>query len=140
MGGLAMGEAGLSVAPVARYVPIVQAIRGRSNGWWISPAIPTIANFVLATLWGFSALGGWGDAAFCGEAGEHDPSCGAAFDVAVRFSVPPAVLAAAIVLMAWSVPSIRRNSDRLDTLLVIAACIWVAAEGVLFIGGLIAQS
>jgi hypothetical protein len=37
---------------------------GRPNGWWISPAIPTIANCALAVLWVFSALGGWGDAAF----------------------------------------------------------------------------
>ncbi|MFG2006780.1 hypothetical protein ACGFNU_47305 [Spirillospora sp. NPDC048911] len=117
----------------------MQAMPGRSNGWWISPAIPTIANAVLATLWAFSALGGWGDAAFCGDADEHDAACGADFDIAVRFSVAPAGLAAMIALAAWALPHVRRNDDRLDALLTVAAFIWVFAEGVLFIGGLVAK-
>jgi hypothetical protein len=124
----------------AGYVPLVEAMPRRPNGWWISPVIPTIANCVLALLWGFSALGGWGDAAFCGDAEQHDPGCGADFDHAVLLSTPPALLAAVIVVVAWSLPGVRRRPSRLDAWLVIAALVWVLAEGILFVGGYIAQS
>ncbi|WP_433333058.1 hypothetical protein [Spirillospora sp. CA-294931] len=112
---------------------------GRQNGWWISPAIPTIANCLLALLWGFSAYGGWGDAAFCGEAEARDPVCSSDFELAVLFSVPPAVLAAAIAVAAWALPSTRHRPDRLDALLTIAAIVWILAEGILFIGGYVAK-
>lgn len=121
------------------YVPSVQAMPGRSNGWWISPAIPTIANCALAALWGFSALGGWGDAAFCGEAAEHDPECATGFDDAVVFSLLPAGVALVMAVGAWVLPGIRRDADRLDGLLTAAALVWVVAGGVLFVGGLLAQ-
>jgi hypothetical protein len=112
----------------------------RPNGWWISPAIPTIANCALAVLWAFSALGGWGDAAFCGEGEGYDPGCGAGFDDAVRASAPVALIAAALAVTAWSMPGIRRSPYRLDVLLTVAAFTWVIAEGVLFVGGYLAQS
>jgi len=114
---------------------------GRTNRWWISPAIPTIANCVLAALWFFSALGGWGDAAFCGEDDRRDPGCGADFDDAVRLSSPVALLAAAIALTAWAVHvhTVRRRPERLDALLTVAAFVWVLAEAVLFVGGYLAK-
>ncbi|NDU76836.1 hypothetical protein GWI34_30050 [Actinomadura sp. DSM 109109] len=118
----------------------MQAMSGRPNGWWISPAVPTIANCALAVLWGFSALGGWGDAAFCGEDEAHDPGCGAAFDDTVRLSAPVAAIAAAVAVTAWAVPAARRRPDRLDVALTIAAFVWIAAEGVLFVGGYLAKS
>ncbi|MQY04303.1 hypothetical protein [Actinomadura macrotermitis] len=108
---------------------------GRPDGWWISPAIPTIANGVLALLWGFSALGGWGDAAFCGESGLYDRACGDHFRIAVLASAPVAAVAALLAVAAWLVPSLRRRPDRLDSVLATAALIWVLAEGILFIGG-----
>lgn len=111
----------------------------RSDSWWVSPAIPTIANCVLAVLWAFSALGGWGDAAFCGEGAKRDPGCGAGFDDAVRVSAPAAVIAAIVAVTAWSVPGVRRRPDRLDALLTGAAFVWVLAEGILFIGGYLAK-
>ncbi|MBT2208316.1 hypothetical protein [Actinomadura sp. NEAU-AAG7] len=117
----------------------MQAMRGRSNGWWISPAIPTIANCVLALLWFFSALGGWGDAAFCGDDDAHDPGCGAAFKDAVVFSVPVAAVAAVLAVTAWATRTVRHHPGRLDALLTTAAVVWVLAEGVLFVGGYLAQ-
>ncbi|WP_433466766.1 hypothetical protein [Spirillospora sp. CA-128828] len=117
----------------------MQAMPGRSNGWRVSPAIPTIANCVLAGLWAFSALGGWGDAAFCGEDERHDPGCGAGFDDAVRFSAPVAVIATAVAVTAWAMPGIRHRPDRLDALLTVAAFVWILAEGVLFVGGYLAK-
>ncbi|MFA1551900.1 hypothetical protein [Actinomadura chokoriensis] len=117
----------------------MQATPGRANSWRISPAIPTIANCALAVLWFFSALGGWGDAAFCGEDDRHDPGCGAGFDDAVRLASPVAVLAAAIAVSAWAVPGVRRRPDRLDVFLTVAAFVWVFAEAVLFVGGYLAQ-
>ncbi|WP_344898652.1 hypothetical protein [Actinomadura meridiana] len=113
---------------------------GRTNGWWISPAIPTIANVVLAVLWTFSALGGWGDAAFCGEGDQHDAACGTGFVHAVQVSAPLAALAAIVAVTAWSMPSVRRRPDRLDALLTMAAFVWILAEGILFIGGYLAKS
>lgn len=117
----------------------MQATPGRPNSWWISPAIPTIANCVLAALWVFSAVGGWGDAAFCGEDEERDPGCGAGFQDAVRVSAPIAAVGAILAVTAWSVPRLRRRPDRLDALLTGAAFVWVLAEGVLFIGGYLAK-
>jgi hypothetical protein len=123
----------------ARYVPFVQAMPGRANGWWISPAVPTIANCALAALWFFSAIGGWGDAAFCGEDDRHDPGCGAGFDDAVRLSSPVAVIAVAVVITAWAMQGVRRRPGRLDAFLTVAAFIWVLAEAVLFVGGYLAK-
>ncbi|TDC74360.1 hypothetical protein [Actinomadura sp. 7K507] len=117
----------------------MQVAPSRPGDWWVSPAIPTIANCVLGVLWVFSALGGWGDAAFCGEGEAYDPGCGAGFQDAVRLSAPVAVLAAAIAVTAWSIPRVRRRPDRLDALLTVAAFVWVFAEGVLFIGGYLAK-
>ena len=117
----------------------MQAMPGRSNGWWISPAIPTIANCALALLWFFSALGGWGDAAFCGDNDAHDPSCGAAFKDAVLFSIPVALVATTLAVAAWAMPTVRHNAGRLDALLTVAAVVWILAEGVLVIGGYLAQ-
>jgi hypothetical protein len=112
---------------------------GRSSSWWISPAIPTTANCVLAALWFFSAFGGWGETAVCGEDDRRDPGCGAGFDDAVRISSPVAVLAALIAAAAWTLPAARRSPDRLDALLTVAAFVWILAEGVLFVGGYLAK-
>jgi hypothetical protein len=112
---------------------------GRQNDWWISPAIPTIANGVLAALWGFSAFGGWGNAAFCHDGGPLDLQCADGFDTAIGISIVPALLAALIALGAWALPAVRRDSDLLDILLTGAAFLWVIAEGILFIGGYLVQ-
>ncbi|TDC17451.1 hypothetical protein [Actinomadura bangladeshensis] len=111
----------------------------RANGWWISPAVPTIANCALAALWFFSAIGGWGDAAFCGEDGRHDPGCGAGFDDAVRLSTPVAAMALAVAVTAWAMQRVRRRPGLLDASLTVAAFIWVLAEAVLFVGGHLAK-
>ncbi|SEG94946.1 hypothetical protein SAMN04489712_1561 [Thermomonospora echinospora] len=113
---------------------------GGADKWRISPAIPTIANCALAALWAFSALGGWGETAFCGEGGRHDPSCAGGFTTAVLASLVAAVPAALIAVMAWTLPAVRRNTVRLEAALATAALLWVAAEGVLFVGGSLAQS
>ncbi|CNE03405.1 Uncharacterised protein [Mycobacterium tuberculosis] len=90
---------------------------------------------MLAALWLFSAIGGWGDAAFCGEDDRHDPGCGAGFDDAVRLSAPVAATAAIVAVTAWALRGVRRRPGRLGTFLTIAAFVWVLAEAVLFIGG-----
>ncbi|MDL4772707.1 MULTISPECIES: hypothetical protein [Thermomonosporaceae] len=112
---------------------------GRPNGWWISPAVPTIANGALAALWGFSAYGGWGEAAFCGESDARDAGCAADFENTVALSAPVAFLAAVAVLTAWSTPRLRSRPQRLDALLTVAAFGLVLAEGILFLGGYLAK-
>jgi hypothetical protein len=105
----------------------------------VSPALPTVANCLLALLWGFSTAGGWGEAAFCGEGVGRAPACAADFELAITLSMPPALLAAAVGLVSWALPGVRRRPQRLDALLTIAAALWVVAEGVLFIGGYVAK-
>ncbi|GAA2455058.1 hypothetical protein GCM10010191_87620 [Actinomadura vinacea] len=117
----------------------MQVISERTNGWWISPALPTIANCLLAVLWGFSTAGGWGEAAFCGEDDHLDTVCAADFEPAVALSTPPALLAAAMVVISWALPGVRRKPQRLDALLTVAAAVWVVAEGILFVGGYLAK-
>ena len=111
----------------------------RSSEWWISPAIPTIANVALAAFWGFSTLGDWGYTAFCGASGARDAECAAGFDQVVAVSLVPAALAVVIALGAWLLPRIRRDAERLDGLLATSAFVWVAAEAVLFVGGYLAK-
>ncbi len=118
-------------------------MRGGSNrqdeGWWISPAIPTIANGVLAALWAFSAFGGWGRTAFCRNGGPIDQGCSNGYDTTIVISLVPAVLAAVLAAASWALPSVRRDPTLLDTLLTIAALTWVVAQAVLFIGGYVVQ-
>ena len=111
----------------------------QDEGWWISPAIPTIANCVLGALWGFSAFGGWGRTAFCRDGGPLDQSCSSGFDTTIIISLVPAVLAGLLAVGSWVTPAVRRDPTLLDTLLTIAALTWVIAQGVLFIGGYIVQ-
>jgi hypothetical protein len=116
----------------------VQVRPERPDGWWISPAIPTIANIALAAFWAFSTVGDWGYEAFCGA--HRDPGCAARLDHAVLLSLVPATLATVIALAAWSLPRVRHAADRLDGLLTASAFLWVAAEAILFVGGYLAQS
>jgi hypothetical protein len=116
----------------------VQATPGRQGRWWISPAIPTIANLTLAALWAFSAFGGWGTAAFCAD-GAKQPDCVDRVHFVVGVSAVPAVLAAVVALGSWALPGVRRNADRLDDLLSVAALCWIAAETILFVGGYLAK-
>ena len=111
-----------------------------TSGWWISPAIPATANCTLALLWAFSGFGGWGESAFCADEENRDPRCVGRFGDAVAVSLVPAVVAAIIALAAWALPRIRRNDARLDRALTISALVWVAAEAVLFVGGMLAKS
>jgi hypothetical protein len=111
---------------------------GRVEGWQISPILPTIANCLLAALWGLSAYGGWGDTAFCAvDDGPSDAACSRGFTDAVHWSLIAAIPAVLLAVAAWTF--VRQNDDRLDLLLTISALLWVAAEGVLFVGGYIAQ-
>src|SRR5918999_2173 len=119
-------------------VPRVQAYHGRQNRWSISPAIPTIANVALATLWAFSAFGGWASTAFCGEnAVARD--CTEGVGLAAAISAVPAAIAAALALGSWQAPATRRDPNRLDGLLAFAAAGWLLAEAILFVGGYLAQ-
>ncbi|MCW2902467.1 MAG: hypothetical protein JWO67_4732 [Streptosporangiaceae bacterium] len=99
-----------------------------------------MANCALAALWGFSTVGGWGEAAFCGKKGAiPEGPCAAGLEDAVAVSTAPAALAVVIALSAWALPRIRRHDSRLEGVLTVSAFIWLAAEGVLFIGGMLSQ-
>jgi hypothetical protein len=92
----------------------------------------------LAALWGFSAVGGWADAAFCGDEAAHQ-TCVDRVDVVIGVSGVPAVAAAALALGSWAIPRVRRDADRLDTMLSLAAVLWIVAEIILFVGGYLAR-
>ncbi|MBA9003347.1 hypothetical protein [Thermomonospora cellulosilytica] len=114
-------------------------MQSRAGGLRISPAIPTVANLALAALWACTALAGWGEQAFCGDIGHREPGCADGFGVAVLASLVLAVPAAAVAVAAWALPGTRRNAARLEAVLTLTALMWVAAEGILFVGGSLAQ-
>lgn len=101
--------------------------------------MPTIANCVLAALWGFSAFGGWSDEAFCGRSSAHDAECGDAITRYVWLSAPVAFVGAGIALMSWLLPTVRHRAGLLDRNLTIAIGFWVFAEAVMFLGGFLAK-
>jgi hypothetical protein len=100
----------------------------------ISPVIPTVANLLLAALWGFSVFAGWGLEAFCSESGCVDRMGGVA-----RASALFAAVAACCTAGAWLAPGARRDKGRFTALMVAAVIAWVVAEGILFVGGMIVR-
>lgn len=124
---------------IRRYRPKVQVSSNQGGGWGVSPAIPLVANAVLALLWSFSAFGGWGRSAFCGTGVTRDRACADEIGAAVDISLVPAGAALLIVLVALAWPTIRRDIDRLDLLLTISGFLWVLAGGIVFLFGYLAQ-
>jgi hypothetical protein len=97
---------------------------------WVSPVIPMVASLLLAALWGLSVFAGWGLEAFCSD-GESRKACAQRLDVVSTVSGLFAVVAASATAGAWL--------TRRPGLLPLALVAWVAAEGVLFVGGMVAQ-
>jgi len=112
----------------------VQVALRQTGEWRISPAIPAVANLVLAVLWAFTALGGWAEQAFCGVGDAHDQVC--VVDVHDTDLVSPAAVvpAAGIILASVVFTSIRRVPDHLTGMLTAAAFMWAIAEGIVFLG------
>ncbi|MFD1939160.1 MULTISPECIES: hypothetical protein [Nonomuraea] len=98
----------------------------------ISPVIPTVASLLLAALWGLSVFAGWGLEAFCTD-GETSVACAERLDSVSTLSGLFAVLAAFLTVSAWLFPA------RFAVLIGSAVLAWVIAEGVLFVGGMLAQ-
>jgi hypothetical protein len=103
-----------------------------------SPVIPTVASFLLAALWGLSVFAGWGLEAFCGG-GESSPSCSERLGSVSAVSSLFAVLAACCTVAAWLVPAARRRSSTFVRFMASGVAAWIVAEGVLFLGGLLAR-
>ncbi|WP_143082588.1 hypothetical protein [Nonomuraea wenchangensis] len=102
----------------------------------VSPIIPTIASFLLAALWGLSVFAGWGLEAFCAGADEDCPRrLGTVSTVSGLF----ATLAACCTAAAWLLPVSRGDLRVFGRLMGAAVLAWVLAEGVLFVGGLLAR-
>ncbi|GAA3151335.1 hypothetical protein [Nonomuraea roseoviolacea] len=102
-----------------------------------SPIIPTIASFLLAALWGLSVFAGWGMEAFCPGGGPED--CPQRLYLVSTVSGLFAVLAACCTAGAWLVPTARRDARAFTWLLGVGVAAWIAAEGVLFLGGMLAR-
>ncbi|MBO3748939.1 hypothetical protein J5X84_22910 [Streptosporangiaceae bacterium NEAU-GS5] len=96
----------------------------------MSPVIPTVASLLLAALWGLSVFAGWGLEAFCSD-GESSRACADRLGMVSTVSSVFAIAAAVATVTAWF--------SRQSTLLGLAVAAWVAAEGVLFIGGVFVQ-
>ncbi|WP_018657359.1 hypothetical protein [Actinomadura flavalba] len=94
----------------------------------ISPALPAVGYVLLALLWGLSTLGGWADDAFCAESG---PSCSGDLRLVIAASTPFAALGVVLGVVA-----LRRWAF---LPFVVAALAWVAAGGVVFVGGFLVQ-
>ncbi|MEU8250797.1 hypothetical protein [Nonomuraea sp. NPDC048916] len=102
-----------------------------------SPIIPTIASFLLASLWGLTVFAGWGLEAFC-AGGESAASCARRLDSVSMVSGLFAVLAACCTAGAWLVRPARRDPRVFTWFMGAGVAAWIAAEGVLFVGGLLA--
>jgi hypothetical protein len=96
----------------------------------MSPVIPTVASLLLAALWGLSVFAGWGLEAFCSD-GETARACADRLGTVSTLSGLFAVVAAAATVVAWL--------SRQSRLLALAIAAWIAAEGVLFVGGVFIQ-
>ncbi|MEV0148722.1 MULTISPECIES: hypothetical protein [unclassified Nonomuraea] len=101
-----------------------------------SPIIPTIASFLLAALWGLSVFAGWGTEAFC--SGSRPEACTQRLDAVSTVSGLFAVLAACCTAGAWLIPTTRRDPRAFTWFMGAGVAAWIAAEGVLFLGGLLA--
>lgn len=97
----------------------------------IPPLLPTVASLLLAALWGFSVFAGWGLEAFCAT-GEVAPACAERLGTVSAVSGLFAVTAAICTAGAWILPA------RFGPLMSAAIASWVAAEAVLFVGGMLA--
>ncbi|MEV0203184.1 hypothetical protein [Nonomuraea sp. NPDC050691] len=102
-----------------------------------SPIIPTIASFLLAALWGLSVFAGWGVEAFC--PGGRPEDCSQRLDTVSTVSGLFAVLAACCTAGAWLVPTARRDARVFTWFMGAGVAAWIAAEGVLFLGGMLAR-
>ncbi|MEU8804849.1 hypothetical protein [Spirillospora sp. NPDC048819] len=118
----------------------MQVAPRRTGEWRISPAIPALANLTLAALWLFTTLGGWGEQAFCGAVGVADQGCVDGVHNAVLVSLAAVIPSVGIILVALLLFRPRRDPDRLSGMLTAAAILWVFAEGVVFLGGHLAQT
>jgi hypothetical protein len=101
-----------------------------------SPVIPTVASFLLAALWGLSVFAGWGLEAFCG--GGESP-CSERLGSVSAVSSLFAILAACCTAAAWLVPAARRRPSTFVRFMASGVAAWIVAEGVLFLGGLLAR-
>ncbi|MCK2213573.1 hypothetical protein MF672_007165 [Actinomadura sp. ATCC 31491] len=101
-----------------------------------SPIIPTIASFLLAALWGLSVFAGWGLEAFCADG---ESVCAQRLSTASTVSGLVAALAACCTAAAWLLPPARHDVRLFGRLMGAGVAAWVVAEGVLFLGGLLAR-
>ncbi|WP_113704848.1 hypothetical protein [Nonomuraea lactucae] len=102
-----------------------------------SPIIPTVASFLLAALWGLSVFAGWGLEAFCADG--DAAACSRRLDAVSAVSGLFAVLAACCTVSAWLVPWARQDPRVFTWLMGAGVAAWIVAEGVLFLGGMLAR-
>ncbi|WP_049559841.1 hypothetical protein [Nonomuraea sp. SBT364] len=100
----------------------------------ISPIIPTVASFLLAALWGLSVFAGWGLEAFC-SGGELASACARRLATVSMVSGLFAAAAAGCTVAAWLAGAVRRDTRLFGRLMGAGVAAWIAAEGVLFLGG-----
>ncbi|MGR6914049.1 hypothetical protein ACU635_07350 [[Actinomadura] parvosata] len=103
-----------------------------------SPIIPTIASFLLAALWGLSVFAGWGLEAFC-AGGEAPAACSQRLGAVSTVSGLFAALAACCTVAAWLLPWSRQDSRAFAQIMGAGVLAWIAAEGVLFLGGMLVR-
>ncbi|WP_157099924.1 MULTISPECIES: hypothetical protein [Microbispora] len=97
---------------------------------WVPPVIPAVACLLLAALWGMSVFDGWGQEAFCPGA-PSSWECADRLTMVIMVSGLVALAAVAVTATAWLA--------RRESLFGTAVLLWLAAVGVLFVGGVVAQ-
>jgi hypothetical protein len=102
-----------------------------------SPLLPTIASLLLGALWALSVFAGWGFEAFC--AGGASPGCVQRLSAFSSLSGLFAAAAACLTAAAWMLPGARQDERLFTRFMAGSLGAWIAAEGVLFLGGLLAK-
>ncbi|RJL33137.1 hypothetical protein [Bailinhaonella thermotolerans] len=105
----------------------------------VSPVVTTVANLLLAALWGLSVFAGWGLEAFCAD-GEIMERCRRRMAEVSLWSGAFAALAGVITMAALALPYARRDPGGYNRLMFAAIVCWTLAEGVLFVGGELARA
>jgi hypothetical protein len=97
---------------------------------WVPPSIATVMSLLLAALWGLSVFDGWGQEAFC-SGDSLSWECADRLALVTLVSGAVALLAASMTVAAWL--------GRRQSLFGVAMAAWLAAVGVLFVGGVVAR-
>lgn len=97
-------------------------------------ALLVAAAVLVIGLWLWAVLGGWAVRVFCGEFPSQ--SCLDQLNLFAAASLIPGLLAAALMVVAFTLPALRRRPEWRAQTLAYALIGWALAVGTFILGGL----